>query len=193
MYTASALFDIPVPFFVFAPPNENTFRRPWYMYIGIFCYWVMVLSDGMVHFLKIKKKKLTNLLKLSCGFKTFIGFALSVSGQSLYAFKFGTSSVDIAVIGNEKMSAFPQIQCMLIPLTDCKLHKRCPRYGKNPAFDLDTLSANPWISFNAHVRYSQKETPGLFSWEFSCNQLAHRESIACTWLFPNSQLNSPIG
>ena len=33
-----------------------------------------------------------------------------------------------------------------------------------------------------HVRYSQKETPGLFSWEFSCNQLAHRESIACNWL-----------
>ena len=32
------------------------------------------------------------------------------------------------------------------------------------------------------VRYSQKETPGLFSWEFSCNQLAHRESIACNWL-----------
>ena len=33
-----------------------------------------------------------------------------------------------------------------------------------------------------HVRYSQKETPVLFSWEFSCNQLAHRESIACNWL-----------
>ena len=33
-----------------------------------------------------------------------------------------------------------------------------------------------------YVRYSQKETPGLFSWEFSCNQLAHRESIACNWL-----------
>ena len=32
------------------------------------------------------------------------------------------------------------------------------------------------------IRYSQKETPGLFSWEFSCNQLAHRESIACNWL-----------
>ena len=32
------------------------------------------------------------------------------------------------------------------------------------------------------VRYSQKETPVLFSWEFSCNQLAHRESIACNWL-----------
>ena len=30
------------------------------------CRWVlMVLSDGMVHFLKIKKKKLTNLPKLS--------------------------------------------------------------------------------------------------------------------------------
>ena len=32
MYTVSALFDITVPFFVFAPPpppNENTFRRPW--------------------------------------------------------------------------------------------------------------------------------------------------------------------
>ena len=28
MYTVSALFDITVPFFVFAPPNENTFRRP---------------------------------------------------------------------------------------------------------------------------------------------------------------------
>ena len=31
-------------------------------------------------------------------------------------------------------------------------------------------------------RYRQKETPQLFSWEFSCNQLAHRESIACNWL-----------
>ena len=30
--------------------------------------------------------------------------------------------------------------------------------------------------------YRQKETPQLFSWEFSCNQLAHRESIACNWL-----------
>ena len=28
MYTVSALFYITVPFFVFAPPNENTFRRP---------------------------------------------------------------------------------------------------------------------------------------------------------------------
>ena len=28
MYTVSALFDITVPFFVCAPPNENTFRRP---------------------------------------------------------------------------------------------------------------------------------------------------------------------
>ena len=32
------------------------------------------------------------------------------------------------------------------------------------------------------IRYSQKETPRLFSWEFSRNQLAHRESIACNWL-----------
>ena len=32
------------------------------------------------------------------------------------------------------------------------------------------------------VRYRQKEMPELFSWEFSCNQLAHRESIACNWL-----------
>ena len=29
MYTVGALFDITVPFFVFAPLNENTFRRPW--------------------------------------------------------------------------------------------------------------------------------------------------------------------
>ena len=29
MYSVGALFDITVPFFVFAPPNENTFRRPW--------------------------------------------------------------------------------------------------------------------------------------------------------------------
>ena len=29
----------------------------------------MVLSDGMVHFLKIKNKKKKNLPKLSCGFK----------------------------------------------------------------------------------------------------------------------------
>ena len=28
VYTISALFDITLPFFVFAPPNENTFRRP---------------------------------------------------------------------------------------------------------------------------------------------------------------------
>ena len=33
-----------------------------------------------------------------------------------------------------------------------------------------------------HVRYRQKETPQLFTWEFSCYQLAHRESIACNWL-----------
>ena len=38
---------------------------------------------------------------------------------------------------------------------------------------------NWWYSF---IRYRQKETPELFSWEFSCNQLAHRESIACNWL-----------
>ena len=42
-----------------------------------------------------------------------------------------------------------------------------------------TASYNNKHSF---LRYSQKETPGLFSWEFSCNQLAHRESIACNWL-----------
>ena len=30
----------------------------------------MVLSDGMVHFMKIKKKKKKNLPKLSCGFKS---------------------------------------------------------------------------------------------------------------------------
>ena len=30
MFTVSAPFDITVPFFVFAPPNENTFRRPWH-------------------------------------------------------------------------------------------------------------------------------------------------------------------
>ena len=40
-----------------------------------------------------------------------------------------------------------------------------------------------WIVYPVWVlRYSQKETPELFSWEFSCNQLAHRESIACNWL-----------
>ena len=38
------------------------------------------------------------------------------------------------------------------------------------------------VQLQAHVRYSQKETPRLFSWEFSSNQLAHRESIACNWL-----------
>ena len=38
------------------------------------------------------------------------------------------------------------------------------------------------IVFKLDIRYSQKETPVLFSWEFSCNQLAHRESIACNWL-----------
>ena len=36
--------------------------------------------------------------------------------------------------------------------------------------------------FTLQLRYRQKETPELFSWEFSCNQLAHRESIACNWL-----------
>ena len=62
------------------PPNT----LPLVIYIGIFCYWVLlhynmsfkkiagglliVLSDGMVHFLKIEEI-LTNLLKLSCGFK----------------------------------------------------------------------------------------------------------------------------
>ena len=97
----------------------------------------MVLSDGMVHFLKIKKKKLTNLPKLSCGFKTFIGFALSVSGQSLYAFKFGTSSVDIAVIGNEKMSAFPQIQCMLILSLTASSTKGVP--------DMERIQPLTWI------------------------------------------------
>ena len=32
-----------------------------------------------------------------------------------------------------------------------------------------------WYNVHVHVRYSQKETPVLFSWEFSCNQLAHVE------------------
>ena len=45
------------------------------------------------------------------------------------------------------------------------------------------LQCRPALKMS-YVRYSQKETPGLFSWEFSCNQLAHRESIACwcNWL-----------
>ena len=62
-----------------SPPNT----LPLVIYIGIFCYRVllhynmscktiavglMVLSDGMVHFLK-NEKNLTNLPKLSCGFK----------------------------------------------------------------------------------------------------------------------------
>ena len=45
------------------------------------------------------------------------------------------------------------------------------------------MEALPLVTF--YIRYSQKETPVLFSWEFSCNQLAHRESIACNWLFYN--------
>ena len=30
MYTVSALFDITVPFFVFAPQMKIRFRRPWW-------------------------------------------------------------------------------------------------------------------------------------------------------------------
>ena len=49
---------------------------------------------------------------------------------------------------------------------------------------------NPWVDFHQiwymdappGVQYRPKERLQLFSWEFSCNQLAHRESIACNWL-----------
>ena len=34
------------------------------------------------------------------------------------------------------------------------------------------------VTVTVAIRYSQKETPGLFSWEFSCNQLAHNRNRA---------------
>ena len=51
--------------------------------------------------------------------------------------------------------------------------KRMSVYANNLAWKRSTLGK---------IQYRQKETPQLFSWEFSCNQLAHRESIACNWL-----------
>ena len=46
MYTVTALFDITVPFFVFAPPppNETTFRRPWF---------VVVIIDELLDFVDV--------------------------------------------------------------------------------------------------------------------------------------------
>ena len=45
---------------------------------------LMVLSDGMVHFLKIKIKKKTNLPKLSCGFNGRSAKNISTSCTSGY-------------------------------------------------------------------------------------------------------------
>ena len=41
------------------------------------------------------------------------------------------------------------------------------------AKDRDGTKYSVSIFHTLYLRYSQKETPGLFSWEFSCNQLAH--------------------
>ena len=38
-----------------------------------------------------------------------------------------------------------------------------------------------------------KRNARAISWEFSCNQLAHRESIAVQLVITKFQLNSPIG
>ena len=46
MYTVSALFTLQCPF-LSLPPNENTFRRPWYSVIDILIHVVYKLNDHL--------------------------------------------------------------------------------------------------------------------------------------------------